>query len=376
MKRFLALMLVFFAGASAYAQIGLPPENTLQALPQAVQEGDAYKMDGARFTLEARNNVLYEVSGQAALTDAGTQSLATLVGAATGYGESIATPLAEFLGARAGELVGQVRSSWRFKSLSLRWTSLGDVSGTPGTSGGDASGGATSGGAVSGGAMSGLQATFSLALQEVPTDLFPVGTHTLGPSDARYVIREFSDFQCPFCAQYATQTLPGLKETLLSRGDVRFEYHDFPLQSIHANAVPAAEAAECVVAANTPDAFWTYHDALFERQQAWAGLSDPTAYFVRLAQDVGLETDGLEACIQNRTFSSEIEAAYQAAVTLGLRGTPSVFVNGFRVENFNDPASYARAFSLVDAFSDGGSGGVSSGGDSGGIGGGTGGGSN
>ena len=228
---------------------------------------------------------------------------------------------------------------------------------------------------MSGGAGSGLQATFSLALQEVPTDLFPVGTHTLGPSDARYVIREFSDFQCPFCAQYATQTLPSLKETLLSRGDVRFEYHDFPLQSIHANAVPAAEAAECVTAANTPDAFWTYHDALFERQQAWSGLSDPTAYFVRLAQDVGLETDGLEACIQNRTYASEVEAAYDAAVSLGLRGTPSVFVNGFRVENFNDPASYARAFSLVDAFSGEDAGEGVSGGAGGGTGGGVSGGS-
>ena len=370
MKRFLALMLVFFAGASAYAQIGLPPENTLQALPQAVQEGDAYKIDAARFTLEARNNVLYEVSGQAALTDAGTQSLATLVGAATGYGESIATPLAEFLGARAGELVGQGPVKLAVQEFELTLDVSGDVSGTPEMSGEDASGGATSGGA-----MSGLQATFSLALQEVPTDLFPVGTHTLGPSDARYVIREFSDFQCPFCAQYATQTLPGLKETLLSRGDVRFEYHDFPLQSIHANAVPAAEAAECVTSVNTPDAFWTYHDALFERQQAWSDLSDPTAYFVRLAQDVGLETDGLEACIQNRTYASEVEAAYDAAVSLGLRGTPSVFVNGFRVENFNDPASYARAFSLVDAFSGEDAGGSTSEGTGGGASGGSSGGS-
>ena len=358
MKQGLVVMLTLFVSAGAYAQIGSPPENTLQALGfQVTEEGGAYRAGDTEFSLETRNNVLYEVSGETALTDAGTQSLATLVGAATGYGESISTPLAEFLGTRASELVGQGPVKLAVQEFELTLDVSGDASGEAVPSG------AMSGG--SGGDVSALQTTFSLALQEVPTDLFPVGTHTLGPSDARYVIREFSDFQCPFCAQYATQTLPGLKETLLSRGDVRFEYHDFPLQSIHANAVPAAEAAECVVAANTPDAFWTYHDALFERQQAWAGLSDPASYFVRLAQDVGLETEGLEACIQNRTYASEVEAAYQAAVSLGLRGTPSVFVNGFRVENFNDPESYARAFDLVDAFSDGGSGGSDSGGSSG-----------
>ena len=337
MKRFLALTFIFFVGAGAYAQIGLPPENTLQALgTQVTEEGDAYRAGDARFTLETRGGALYEVSGETALTEAGIQSLATLVGAATGYGESIATPLAEFLGARAGELVGQgpVKLAVQAYELTL-----------------DVSGEAVSGGAVSGGDASGLQTTFSLALQEVSGDLFPAATHTLGPADATYVIREFSDFQCPFCAQYATQVLPGLKETLLARGDVRFEYHHFPLSSLHANAVPAAEAAECVTAANDPDAFWTYHDALFERQRAWEGLGDPAPYFVRLAEDVGLETDGLEACIENRTYADEVEAAYQAAVSLGLRGTPSVFVNGFRVENFSDPASYARAFDLIDAFS-------------------------
>ena len=53
---------------------------------------------------------------------------------------------------------------------------------------------------------------------------------------------------------------------------MRFEYHYLPLTSIHANAQLAAEAAECVTAANTPPDFWTYHDALFARQQAWSDL--------------------------------------------------------------------------------------------------------
>ena len=350
-KRFLVLALVF-VGAAAHAQIGLPPENTLQVFgPQATQEGDAYRVDDTQFTLETRGNVLYQVSGETALTEAGTRSLAALVGAATGYGEEIAAPLAEFLGARAGELVGQGPVTLAVQAYDLTL---------------DVSGEAVSGGGATGGGASGLQAVFSLALREVSSANFPAAAHTLGPDDATYVIREFSDFQCPFCAQYATQVLPGLKETLLARGDVRFEYHHFPLQSIHANALPAAEAAECVTAANDPAAFWTYHDALFERQRAWEGLGDPAAYFVRLAEDVGLEAEGVETCLEDRTFADEVAAAYEAAVSLGLRGTPSVFVNGFRVENFSDPASYARAFGLVDAFSGEDSSGGASGGSSGG----------
>ena len=180
---------------------------------------------------------------------------------------------------------------------------------------------------------------------------FPSSAHTLGPKDAEIVVREFSDFQCPYCAQYATQVLPELKKTLLARGDVRFEYHHLPLTSIHANAQLAAEAAECVTAANTPAAFWTYHDALFERQKAWEGLGDAAPYFVRLAKEVGLSNEGVTACLAEGRFTGEIQTAFSAATQqLGISSTPSVFVGPYRVPRANDLTSYEKAISRLAAF--------------------------
>ena len=197
--------------------------------------------------------------------------------------------------------------------------------------------------------------TWSLALAEVDEGTFPAARHAKGPADARYVIREFSDLQCPFCARYATDMLPALEAELLARGDVRFEYHHFPLVSIHANAFRAAEASECVVDANPDDAdaFWTYTDALFERMQAWGALGDPDAYFANLTGQVGLSSDGMAACLAAGTHTATVGAATDAALALGLSGTPTVFVGPYRLQDFNRVQGYLDAFDLIDAFADG-----------------------
>jgi hypothetical protein len=113
----------------------------------------------------------------------------------------------------------------------------------------------------------------------VPEQAFLPARHAIGPADARYVIREFSDLQCPFCARFAEQVFPAIEATLLARGDVRFEYHHLVLGGRFANSGLAAEATECVADANPDDAtaFWTYLDALFERQQAWSALGGSRA---------------------------------------------------------------------------------------------------
>lgn len=179
---------------------------------------------------------------------------------------------------------------------------------------------------------------------------FPVAMHALGPEDAPYVIREFSDFQCPYCTRFALNGLPVVKNALLSRGDVRFEFHHFPLHSIHPNAGPAAEAALCVVEHNSPDDFWAYHDALFERQNAWSGLGDPYPYFVRLARDLRLEHRGVADCLEEGRYVDAVREAYQQATTLGARGTPTLFVNNIRVQNdYSDVATYLELFALIDA---------------------------
>ena len=314
----------------AAAQIGEPPAQLVSALgdlnPTRTAQG--YRLGDVQFSNELRSDALYSVSGNAVLNPQGQEALAQLVGAATGYGDGIAEPLAQFLGSRVSELVGQGEIALAVEEFMLTLDVTGDAA--P------------------------YRVRFALALAEVPAESFPATTHALGPEDAEIVIREFSDFQCPYCAQYASTVLPELKETLLARGDVRFEYHHLPLSRIHANAQLAAEAAECVVAANTPPDFWTYHDALFARQAAWAGLGDAEPYFVRLAREVGLENGGVAACLEEGRYTEAVQEAFQVATQLGVSSTPSVFVGGYRVPAgaAQTIAGYEQAIRRLEAFAD------------------------
>ena len=320
---------LFLSLLFAHAQIGEPSAALLEQLSSydlSETETGFTVGDGFTVTTETRNDLLASVTGEGTLDEANQTFSADLIGAATGYGTEISEPVKEFFSAQLGELAGQGPVN-----LAVQQYVLGlEVTGEEAP----------------------YEVSYTLSLQELPEDAFPTTAHTLGPDDATYVIREFSDFQCPFCARFVEGAFPVIEEELLARGDVRFEFHHFPLQSIHANAFPAAEASECVTAANDPEAFWTYHDALFERQQAWSNLGDPNSYFVRLAEDIGLETEGVETCLAERTYADEITAAYQAAGSLGLSGTPSVFLNGYKVGDFTSLESYLDLMSLSDAFAE------------------------
>ncbi|MCO5205141.1 MAG: peptidylprolyl isomerase [Anaerolineae bacterium] len=106
-------------------------------------------------------------------------------------------------------------------------------------------------------------------------------------------------------------------------------YRHFPLDS-HANARAAAAASE---AAATQDAFWPYHDLLFERQREWSGLAASAAqdYFVELAVELGLDSDQFSAEMNDGIHDDYIQNSYQEAVNLQLPGTPSAIVDGFPV---------------------------------------------
>ena len=140
----------------------------------------------------------------------------------------------------------------------------------------------------------------------------------IGPEDAPVTIIEFSDFQCPYCARFQTETLP---QILSNYGDrVRFVYRDFPLVSLHANALKAAEASEC---ADDQEAYWKYHDLLFQNQSA---LDD--ASLKNYAASLGLDTAAFNQCLDSDKYMSEVQKDEQDGITAGVQGTPAFFING------------------------------------------------
>lgn len=150
----------------------------------------------------------------------------------------------------------------------------------------------------------------------------PVGTSPLkGPKDAKVTIVEFSDYQCPFCSRadpLITQVLDAYPK------DVNFVYKQFPLTSIHPHALPAAKAA---VAAGMQGKYWEMHKILFENNRA---LSDDD--IKKYAGEIGLDVAKWQADMNSKTVQDQINSDMQLARTAGVRGTPTIFVNGKKLQ--------------------------------------------
>jgi protein-disulfide isomerase len=149
---------------------------------------------------------------------------------------------------------------------------------------------------------------------DVPIDNNPI----YGPVDAPITIIEFSDYECPYCKKWHAETWPLIKQNY---GDkVRLVYRDFPLIGLHANAVPAAEAAEC---ANVQNKYWEFNDALFATSSRLS-----RSVYESVAGDLGLDMASFKQCLDERRFQKEVEADYTYASDLGVSSTPTFFING------------------------------------------------
>ena len=144
----------------------------------------------------------------------------------------------------------------------------------------------------------------------------PAASPSFGPQFAKVTIVEWSDFQCPYCGR-AAPTVEKLRETYGK--DVRFVFRNLPLP-MHANARNAAQAA---MAAHAQGKFWDMHDQLFANQNALDRASLDKA-----AQKIGLDMARFEKDFDSPQVKTQIEADMAAANAAGVRGTPTLFVNG------------------------------------------------
>lgn len=140
-----------------------------------------------------------------------------------------------------------------------------------------------------------------------------------GDADAPVTIIEYSDYQCPYCARFWSQTLPQIEKEYIATGKAKLVFKDFPL-GFHQYAQKASEATECVRAQGGDRAYWEMHDKLFANQ---AQLND--ANILKLAKEVGYDVSD---CLKKETFRAEVLADMEAGKALGVTGTPAFFVNG------------------------------------------------
>ena len=185
------------------------------------------------------------------------------------------------------------------------------------------------------------QLNMSVSLTQIPDSSFRKVSLVQGNLSAPIVIRVFSDFQCPYCQKLESEFLLAYARKLPA--DVRLEFHQFPLEQIHPNARPSAEASEC---AAEQKKFWEFHGALFA-DRSWVSLRDPSGVFNELAKKVRLNTVQFSACYSNHKYKSVVDAGLEEGLRVKVGGTPTVFVGGYKLGNAYDPAAYERLYQLL-----------------------------
>jgi protein-disulfide isomerase len=156
----------------------------------------------------------------------------------------------------------------------------------------------------------------------------------IGDPNAPVTIIEFSDYQCPFCARFYTQTYPLLKEQYIDTGKANLVFRDFPLANIHPEAFAASEAAECVREQGGDEAYFEMHDKIFENQNSLSKTS-----LNNFAKELGYD---IEACLSSGKFYNEVNQDLQDGTTAGVRGTPSFFINGKMLEGAQPFSEFQR----------------------------------
>ncbi|MEI7846890.1 MAG: thioredoxin domain-containing protein [Chloroflexota bacterium] len=150
----------------------------------------------------------------------------------------------------------------------------------------------------------------------------------MGDPNAPVKIIEYSDFQCPYCAKFVTQTEQQLIDAYVATGKVYFEYHSFG-EFIGAESARAAEAAYC---AGDQEKFWDMHDIIFANQTGENVGAFTDKRLSAFATKLGLDETKFNDCFNNGKYASQVKQDGLDAAKAGVKATPSFLVNGTLVE--------------------------------------------
>lgn len=172
--------------------------------------------------------------------------------------------------------------------------------------------------------------------------------HILGNPDAKVVLVEYTDLECPFCKAFH-ETMKRIMAEYGEGGEVAWVLRNFPLQQIHPNAPRLAEAAECVAELAGNDAYWSFIDAIY-------ALAPVNTFFdmsklSQTASGVGVSATALDACLASGRYQDKISKEYSTAIATGGQGTPhNVIVTKDR-QNIPIPGAqpYETVKSVIDA---------------------------
>lgn len=145
----------------------------------------------------------------------------------------------------------------------------------------------------------------------------------LGNPDAPVVIDEYSDFQCPYCGQFALTTFHQIEQAYIATGQVKFVFHNFAFLGLESQW--AAEASYC---AYEQGRFWEYHDVLFNNQAGENRGAFRKDNLKRFAQAIVADEAAFNRCLDSERYAEHVRQVRQEGSQRGVNSTPSFFING------------------------------------------------
>ncbi len=169
----------------------------------------------------------------------------------------------------------------------------------------------------------------------------PADAPVKGPRNAKVTIQEFSDFQCPYCKR----VIPAVEEVLSKyRNDVRLVWRHMPLP-FHKEAPLAAEATVEARKQKGDDAFWKFHDRLWQAQSEPDGVKRVT--LEKIAGELGLDMAAFKKALDERTHKARVEQDAQVGQNAGIRGTPGFVINGYFISGAQPASAFDKLIKLA-----------------------------
>lgn len=177
-----------------------------------------------------------------------------------------------------------------------------------------------------------------------------VSGKAVGDPNAKVKLMVFEDFQCPSCKQYVNTVEKQLTDsTYISSGQVYYEFMHFPFIDSNSITKESHQAANASMCALEQGRFWDYHDILFANQGAVEnGGSFNDKRLQAFAESLGFDMTKFNQCFSADKYSTQIDADHQQGLSLGVTGTPTIFLNGKSVTPGFVP-TYDELKSAIDA---------------------------
>jgi protein-disulfide isomerase len=170
-------------------------------------------------------------------------------------------------------------------------------------------------------------------------------SHVKGAGTSGVTLVEYGDFQCPYCQQY----YPTVQQVLADYGDqLKFQFVNFPLTSLHQNAFAASRAAE---AAGKQGKFWEMYDQLYQNNDpngrtGWVASNAPTSFFNQFAQQIGLNQEQFKKDYASAAVNNAVNADLAKGNKLKVDSTPTFYLDGKKITVTNSVDEFKK---VIDA---------------------------